>query len=68
MADIFSVGVECNTVLQIAGLLIVACFYIEMGRIAYAIVSRICDLVLHYRKANINIDKNDAHTGIKLSQ
>ena len=68
MADIFSVAVECNTVLQIAGLLIVACFYIEMGRIAYAIISRICDLVLHYRKANINIDKNDAHTGIKLSQ
>ncbi len=68
MADVFRISTQCSTPLQILGLLIIAVFFIIIAFIAYMTIRYIGKVILSFRKADVNVDKGDAHVDIHLSQ
>lgn len=68
MSDILSIGIQCNSLLQIMGLLIVAILMVVIAIIIYKVVRFIVTCFLHFRKIDIAIDENDFHMKTHLRQ
>lgn len=68
MVDVFDIATRCNTPLQLAGLFVIAMFFIIIAVIAYLTIRFIGKVILHFRKADVTVDKDDVHISAHLSQ
>lgn len=68
MVDVFNTAIQCNTTLQIMGLLIIALFFISIAILIYKAIRFIAVCILKFHKVDATIDKGDFHSDIHLRQ
>ena len=68
MVDVFNIAVQCNTILQIIGLLIIALFLTVIAILVYKAIRFIAFCLLSFRKIDVTIDKSDIHCSTRLCQ
>ena len=68
MSDILGIGVQCNSPLQIIGLLIIAVLLVVIAIVIYKAVRFVTTCLLSFRKVDVNIDKDDFRMETHLRQ
>ena len=66
MTNILSIGVQCNTVLQLVGLLITATVIVVIAVLAYKAVTFVGYVILQFCKVCVEFGKGDFHSKVNL--
>lgn len=67
MADVFNTAIQCDTPLQILGLIIISIVFITFGILIYKTIRFIGCVILKFHKVDVTVEKDGSKIETHLS-